>query len=201
MAMTFDRNKLLIEEGIVRLGTWSSPELITAATLATTSPFVTGGWSETDLLGYFEMGTLKASIEDENATFKSGTPHKKVRIDLIERQFNFKTMAAQFDPEHFEKAMGMFRETGGDWDMAWVGANKPVPTYWGVRIDSRLVDGTPMYVCIWSALPTGTQLGIQPDGSKHATYEFNLEALEGPTFTGTYADDQRCYGAIIQDVS
>lgn len=201
MAMTSDKNKLLLKEGIVRLGTWTSPELITAATLAVTSPFVTGGWAQTDLLGLFEMGTLKASVEDEFATFKVGTPHKKVRIDLIERQFNFKTMAAQFDPEHFEKAMGMYRATGGDWDVAFVGADKPVPTYWGVRIDTQLVDGTPLYVVMWSALPTGAQLGYQPDGSKHATYEFNLEATEGPTFTGSYLDDQRCYGAFIQDVS
>jgi hypothetical protein len=195
--MPYGRSKdqFLLKEGTVQIGTWSDPHSITTAADPSSSFTASGD------LGYFQQGTVNGSIARQYAEFMSGTPGVKVRKDLIRKDFMVSMQNAQVNTDLLALAQGLEVETGGTYDLAWIGPDEPTQNRNGYLWSTELVDGTPLYIAMWAGQVTSEEVGFAPSGTEHVTYELKVESFEGPTFTGNDANDQRSYGLIWLDTS
>lgn len=193
--MAYGKSNLpfLIKEGFVEIGIWTNPNALTPATDPNTA-FTSSGD-----LGYFKQGSSKTDITRSYATFLAGTPGKKVRKDLVLKEFTLTFMLAQFNQDLLALAQGLDVDTGA-YDIAWIGNDEPTQTFNGYRVTTALTDATPYYVAMWYGKNTSEQVGWALSGTEHGTFELKLEAFEHPSFTiPANVNDEHNYGAIFFD--
>lgn len=196
MAMDFNKDSLIIVEGVWEQGSWASPEAIDG----TADPFTQGGWTKTGDIGYFKRGTLKGNMPREFARFESGTPKKLIRIDLIGKDLMIEASLAQYDIDQLQIVQGLLTITDDPYYIAFIGTDHPTPAYYGARIKTRHAGtGDPFYICLWSGIYDGEDNSFAPSGTEHSTYAARLTATPGPTFDPSdLDDDQKNLGMLLR---
>lgn len=193
MAYGKSKDQFLLKEGIIEIGVWTNPDLIVPG-VDPTSSFATAGD-----LGYFQQGTVNPEVNRTFAEFLAGTPAKKIRKDLIQKEFMLTLTMAQYNTDMLALAQGLDVDTG-TYPIAWIGTDEPTQKFNGYLLSTELVDGTPFYIAMWSGKVTSEAVGPVLPGTAHSTYEFKIEAFEHDNFVTT-PNDPHNLGAIIMDQS
>lgn len=192
----FNKDSLLIKEGRLLRGTYSSPE---AALVDGVDPFVTRGWLVDEVLGFFKMGTTQWLLERTYATPKSGTPNQVIRIDLTEQLFTMVGELYQYDPSLVSLGWSMEENGTISYRTLEVGSDIEPLEDVGLRLDTELVDGRELSIAMYAGKMSGTSLGGRPSGTEHATWAFNAQSTPHPNFDDSLATVQakKCYGMIV----
>ena len=136
------------KEGLIKLGVWTSPQLIGTDTTDPLNRFAG------DDLGFFRQGSLNVGLTREYAEFLAGTPGILARKDLIRKQFFVELMAAQFNADLLKLLRGLNVQAGHavttpsakTLDLAFVGSDEPSQPRDGYLIETTLTNGKPLFI-------------------------------------------------------
>lgn len=187
MAYGYDEEQMLLKEPMtIEIGTWAPGSIAPATDPATV---FTGG----DNLGYMERGSFSQEIVRAFAEFRQGTPSKRIRKDIIQKDLTYVAMLAQINGDLMTLVQGLDTETGA-YIIGHIGSDEPAPTTNGFLASTTLVDTTTTFgMGMYSGRVVSENVGISPTGDAHITYEFRAEAEEDAYFVTT-PNDLRNYG-------
>lgn len=172
----YDRDELLLREGTLEIGEWTSPEDIDGDTDPLTF------WESTAFMGFYKRGTFKTNLTVEFARFESDTMAQLVRVDPIRKSFFFEMMVAQNNEGLWNLAQGLLVVEGAVTNFGFVGSSEPQRLAFGYLRSTELVNGRPFYNAIWNGMSTGEDESLAPSGDEHNSYAFKAEAIIGDAF-------------------
>lgn len=184
MAHGLNRNKFLLKEGIIQIGTWNN--LTTLSANSDPNSLFTSAFT----LSYFQQGSLSPELNRQYAEFLAGTPAQKIRKDLIQKEWMISAQFAQYTGELMGLVQGLKVSTGTWGTVALIGTDEDIQDEVGYRIVTALTDGTPFYMYIWSGKQTGEAVGPKLSGNAHSTYDFKAEAFPHPNLAAQQYDVQ-----------
>jgi hypothetical protein len=186
--MAYSKDELLLKEMTVEYGTWANLDTLTASTDPDTLFTSLGNF------GYLRMGSLGITLEDTFAEYKSGTPHKSVRMDLIERMFGLTFTVNQFNHTNLQIILNT-QVSAGAYNIIHIGSDAPVKTRYGYRLGGTLVDGSFIRCGVWAAEVITASKTLAMSGTDYVDEPVEVRAFEHEDFITT-PDDQKNYGAI-----
>lgn len=187
MAYGLSALEMLIKEPpVIQIGSWAPGSIAPATDPATV---FTGG----EDLGYMERGSFGQEITRVYAEFRAGTPSKRIRKDMTQKDLSYAAMLAQINGDLMTLVQGLDTETGA-YIIGHIGSDEPAPTVNGFKAVTALVDTTTTFgMGMYSGRVVSENVGINPSGDAHITYEFRAEAEEDADFVAT-PNDLRNYG-------
>lgn len=194
MSYGLEKNTLLLKEGDLYVGTFATYPVSTSA-----NP--TGGGNFTgDKIGYFRNGSVNFSMPRAYAEFRAGTSSKRVRKDLIQKDFSLSITLVQYNNDTLQLAFGTYflQNAGDNLDLHYIGNDEPIQTPMGYYLDTQLVDGTPLQIGIWTGRVETEDIGIVLPGNDYAEVALMIGAEEP---SASPPSDVANYGFIIFDRS
>jgi hypothetical protein len=190
-----NKNALLIKEGVLKAGTYSTPEAIPTGV---TDPFPIWGWVEDASVGYVKMGTQHWTFDRTFAMPRVSTPSQIIRVDITQSDFKIVGELFQYDPDTLSTVLSVAL-TDNNYDILPIGSDILPLEDIGLRLDTQLVDGRELSIAMFAAKLSGTAQGSRPSGTEHVTYTLEAIATPHPNFDDSLATAQarRCYGAIV----
>ncbi len=191
--MALNPNEFILKEPKLSFGVWATPETIDGDTDPTTN------YTKTDDFGYAREGTIKILRPKTYVEYKSGTPKKFVRKDLIEAGYVWELTVNQFVKQNLEILHNLDTTTGTAFNVYWVGSDEPVKVRFGFLLEGFKVDGSAINFAIWSGEIITENANLEFPGDNYVDINFQIQAFEGPTFTTT-PNDERNYGIYYDPV-
>ena len=194
--MAKSNQKFLLKEATkIAMGTWTSPNLI-----GTNATDPLSFFSETLDLGYVKQGTTNIMIPRSYAEFRSGTPSKIVRKDLIQKDLSIEGELGQFDSELIALLKNTLEQRNyaitvpvfGVVDMNFLGSDEPTQSETGFLMTTALTDGKPFYIGVFAGKILTEDNNIGLSGTDYATQKFTITAFDETAM----GDDQKNYGIM-----
>lgn len=203
MAYAKDKEKLFIQEGIVKAGIFTNPELI-GLNANTPESFFTG----VDI-GHVKQGTINVGLTRSYAEFMSSTPGILVRKDLILKAFSMTFESGQFDVETMKNFKGLLAQEGivftspatETHNVSHIGSGEPIIAEAGFLLDTKLVNGKKFLIGIYAGRMLGEDIGIALSGTDYAINATTIQAFAHEGFIGVTDETQKHYGFIDETIS
>lgn len=190
--MAFNRNEFVLKEATIEYGAWTDPHLLTPASNPTSS------FTVTDNVGFIRQGTIVMGFNDEFVEYRSGTPYKIIRKDLIGRVYTWAFTANQFNATLLTFFYNIDVDTG-TYNLHWIGNDAPVKPRYGYLATGTRVDGTNFWAAIWSGEIVTEDKSLTFSGTDYVDIPIMIQAFQGDTFVDANANDEHNYGMVFDD--
>jgi len=186
--MAFNKDQLMLKEMKFYYGTVTDPHLIDTDTDPKDS------FNETDTVGFIRMRTDSIGLNDTFAEYLSGTPHKRIRMDLIQRDVKLNFTINQLNADYLNIFLNADTEKGV-FDLIHLGSDAPVKTRYAWLGEGTLVNGDPISILIYAGEVVTTDKSLNMSGSDYVDLPVEIMAFEHEDFE-TNPDDEHNYGVI-----
>lgn len=183
MSYGLSSDPFMLKEGTLYVGTYASYPITASADPASV---YTG-----DNIGYFRMGTINVNIPRSFSEFRSNTPSKRVRKDLIQKDLNLECELGQWNSDLLQLIFGTTLVTNaGNFDNHFIGSDEttgsPGTTAYGYRLVTSRTDGVAFEIGIWTGRCYSESPSLTLSGTDYATLMLTVEALAVSSLADAY---------------
>jgi hypothetical protein len=200
MSFGQNTNHFAIKEGTIKIGTWTTPNLIGDGSVGDPGSLFTGVY-----LGNFQQGTINIALNREFAEALSNTPAIILRKDLTRKMFYLECSIYEQNVDIWELCYGLFVQkdySAAGWygDIGKIGSDEPVQPYYGYLIESQLVNGNAFNVGIFKGKVVTEDVSQTRSGTEHIVIPVRVDAFpDDDNFELTGVDAQKHYGVIWKE--
>jgi len=172
MAYGQSNDPFLLKEGNIFVGTFASYPV--SATADPASVF------SGDNIGYFKQGTVNITVPRNYAEFRSGTPSKLIRKDLIQKDLSVEAELGQWNSDLLKLLIGTNLVTNpGNFDNHFLGSDEPngASTKYGFRVVTERTDDVAFEIGIWNGISQAPDFAITLSGTDYATLKLTVTAF------------------------